>query len=178
MLPNAAAPSAEAEQFLASVAQLLPEKMTAEQTAIWAEIVELVNDPAMIEATRRQLAPFAGRERTENEATSGRHIPELLERAQTALDVGLAPGSPEVQALVDEWITTFAAMLERPPGPDVELWLIEHAAELMPEPIERFWALMARLNGWEQRHSYAPAQRLLLDGLRRRHIPKHFVNVH
>lgn len=167
MLPDAATPSAKAEQFLAAVAQQLPEKMTAEQSAIWAEIVELVNDPALIEATRRQLAPFSGRaRRSEPNAEPGDQVPQIFERARAAADAGASPQSPEVQTLVDEWIAWLAVMLNRPAGPELELWLVEHAAELTPEPIERFWTLMARLNGREPRPSYAPAQRLLLAGLR------------
>ncbi len=167
MLPVVAPASVISEQFMAGVAQLLPEKMTAEQAAIWAEIVELVNDPAMIEATRRQLTPFAGRQQSDGQPVPD--VPAILERARAAADAGALPELSEVQSLVDEWVDLFAIVLERARGPELERWLIEHAAELTPEPIERFWTLMARLSGSEQRPSYAPAQQLLLDGLYARH---------
>lgn len=169
MIPGSTELSDTAEQFLAKVAQLLPEKMTAEQTAIWVELVELVNDPAMIEATRRQLAPFVARaQHSDGDTAPAQQVPEVLERARAAADAGLSPQSATVQALVDEWIASFAAILDRPPGLELELWLAEHAAELTPEPVERFWTLIAKLNGWEPRPSYVPGQQLLLQGLRSR----------
>lgn len=173
-LPPDTPPTPLHEQFLERITHLLPETMTSEQTTIWAELVDLINDPAFITATQQQLAPFSQfTAPTDAEVRAGgAHMLALLQHALEAAAAGATADSPETQALVQAWLDAFAAMLQRPNTPEFAEWFAQRAPQFMPEEIYRFWELIGQLNGWGITPSYLPARRLLLAGIAWR-VQKH-----
>jgi DNA-binding transcriptional MerR regulator len=161
----------------------LPDDPTPEQVEAWVELAELVRDPDF-RARIRGMAEAGAAERREGEAPDGdsvRAAADLVaERGGAALEAGVEPGSEEAEPIVAEILAAFggaasAGEADRA-GPAREGGRARAAtfrAELADrfeqgaDPrAERYWQLLAVINGWPPAPTTMPAWRWTIDALR------------
>jgi DNA-binding transcriptional MerR regulator len=159
----------------------LPDDPTPEQVEAWVELAELVRDPDF-RARIRQMAESGAAERERGEAPDGeatRAAAALVaERGGAALEAGIEPGSEEAEAIVDEVVRAFAGGTEagaaggteaRGSGGTVDRTELADRFEQGADPrAERYWQLLAIINGWPPVPTTMPAWRWTIAALRAR----------
>ena len=138
----------------------LPDDPAPEQVEAWIELGELVADDSFRRRARDmalagpQAAGQAGPQADE------RIDHQLVaEHAGRALAAGIAPGSREGKAVLDQIV---------PPGtpPAGRARLAETLETFTDARVERYWQLLAIINGWPQQPSVVPAFEWLIAALR------------
>jgi DNA-binding transcriptional MerR regulator len=140
----------------------LPDDPTPEQVEAWVELAELVRDPDF-RARIRQMAESGAAERERGEAPDGeatRAAAALVaERGGAALEAGIEPGSEEAEAIVEEILTAFGEKVGRAE-------LAERFDQGADPRAERYWQLLAVINGWPPVPSTVLAWRWMIEALR------------
>jgi hypothetical protein len=67
---------------------------------------------------------------------------------------------------VDAWVGTQAHLLGRTDGPEFRAWLAHRYGEGSDQRAERYWQLVATVNGWPHDPTIGPAYRWLAAALR------------
>jgi DNA-binding transcriptional MerR regulator len=142
----------------------LPDDPTPEQVEAWVELAELVRDPDF-RARIRQMAEAGAAERAKRVAPDGdamrRSAALVAERGGAAVEAGIEPGSEEAERIVEEVLESFDASASR-----AEL---ANRFEQGADPrAERYWQLLAVINGWPPVPTAMPAWRWTIDALRAR----------
>ncbi len=138
----------------------LPDDPSPEQLQAWIELAELVRDKDF-RARIRQMgethsaARDAGRPPRAPESTQQWF--EWTAAAAEAIDAGHAPSSPAGRALA----ATIADAMGRPPGEAADL--LESGTDARAE---RYWQLMATINGWSQVPTQVPRAEWIIAALR------------
>ena len=143
----------------------LPDDPAPEQVEAWIELGELVADESFRRRARdmalagpQAAGPQAG---SQSSSQAGERIDHQLvaEHAGRALAAGLAPGSREGKAVLDQIV---------PPGtPPAERARLAATLETFTDArVERYWQLLAIINGWPQPPSVVPAFEWLIEALR------------
>ena len=138
----------------------LPDDPAPEQVEAWIELGELVAD----ESFRRRARDMA----LAGPQAAGQAGPQADERidhqlvaehAGRALEAGIAPGSREGRAVLDQIV---------PPGtPPAERARLAATLETFTDArVERYWQLLAIINGWAPPPSAVPAFEWLIAALR------------
>ena len=148
----------------------LPGEPTHEQINAWVELAGLVQDGGF-RASIRQAASAQARARAE---TAGEPGPEahqamatlLRERVAAATAAGIEPDSPEAQPVADELVAAYARHIGRANGPQFRSWLLELLESSSDRRYERYWQLLAIINGWPAEPSVMPAAEWLIKALR------------
>jgi DNA-binding transcriptional MerR regulator len=159
------------EQGMRTAMPDLPEEPTTVQVEAWVELAELVAQPDF----RRRLREMA--ERAATERTEGRGPEETSEtamatskmvasRAGEAQAAGIDPGSPEAAPIVAEMIGDYADSLGKPDSPEFRRWLIGMVDTFTDARAERYWQLLATINGWPPIPSVVPAWEWFVAGVR------------
>jgi hypothetical protein len=92
----------------------------------------------------------------------------VQERVGAAMAAGVAPGSPEAAAVVAELVGPWAAALGRADDEGYRQELLDQL-ELAYEPrAERYWQLIAVINGWPPIPSAMPYWAWLVEALKSR----------
>lgn len=144
---------------------VLPEDPTPEQVEAWIELAELVRD----ESFRTTIRAMAERQAAETAAPDGdwTAVAERVhERAGAAQEAGTAPESQEGLAIAEELAPLFAGPADHPADPAFRLRLGERLASGTDARAERYWQLLAVMNGWSEVPTTTPAWRWLADALR------------
>jgi len=137
----------------------LPEEPTPEQVAAWVELAELIADPAFRAAVRA----MAERGAESTGPGAGPDVARLVaERAGGALAAGLDPASAEARVVVDELAAAFGQA-----GAD-RAALADAIEAFTDRRVERYWRLLAVINGWPAVPETVPAWEWLVAGLRAR----------
>ncbi|WP_372440434.1 MerR family transcriptional regulator [Prauserella cavernicola] len=139
-------------EWMRSAKPELPDDPTPEQVEAWVELAELVQDPgfrALIrgmgegQAARREqgedIDAFA---KVQRDAWCG-----WSERAEAALGKGLTPDSPEGTELASE-IAALLRAEDKTDGPEFRAELAGQLEAGADPRGERYWQLMAIINGW------------------------------
>ncbi|WP_447004875.1 MerR family transcriptional regulator [Saccharothrix isguenensis] len=136
------------EQMMRSVRVELPDDPTTEQLEAWVELANLVRDPDF-RASIRHMSERHQELRAEGADMSGNSQMEAFQysiaQAREALDAGIAPGSPEAAAVVARVDEKWSEALDVPVGPE----LFRRLDEFGDPRAERYWALLATINGWD-----------------------------
>jgi DNA-binding transcriptional MerR regulator len=159
----------------------LPDEPSSGQVAAWIELAELVAD----EDFRRRIRAMAQRSAAERAAGSdaaegpappaareahARAAQAVAERAGAALAAGIDPASAAARPAVDELAAVFAELHGREDGAEFRAWLAETLEAFTDRRAERYWQLLAIMNGWPQRgpaaESSIPPWEWLVAGLR------------
>jgi DNA-binding transcriptional MerR regulator len=141
------------ERRMRSAAPELPDDATPEQVDAWIELAQLVQDPdfrARIRAMSEQHAATRGEPQGDHRAAAAL----LAEKA----DLSAAPGSPEAEAIVAELLPAFG----NPPRAQ----LADRLAAGTDARAERYWQLLAIVNGWPPIPTTVPAWEWFIDALR------------
>jgi len=158
------------EQGMRSAMPDLPDDPTTAQVEAWVELAELVAQPDF-RRRLREMAERAATERTEGRAleeTSGTAVATaklVASRAGEARAAGIDPGSPEAAPIVAEMIRDYADSLGKSDSPEFRRWLIGMVATFTDARAERYWQLLAMINGWPAIRSVVPAWEWFLAGV-------------
>ncbi len=133
-----------------SVTADLPDDPTELQVDAWIELAELLRD----EDFQDRLRAMGQRSFGDGPAVmpSGPEMmgiaQVLVERVSTAMDAGITPDAPEASPIVDRLIGPWAKAVGRADSEAYRHDLAEQL-ELAHEPrAERYWQLLAIINGW------------------------------
>ena len=137
----------------------LPDDPAPEQVEAWIELGELVADESFRRRARDMA--LAGPQAGLSGPQAGERPDHQLvaEHAGRALAAGIAPGSREGKAVLDQIV---------PPGtpPAGRARLAETLETFTDARVERYWQLLAIINGWPQPPSVVPAFEWLIEALR------------
>ncbi|GAA5164757.1 MULTISPECIES: MerR family transcriptional regulator [Amycolatopsis] len=150
----------EEDEFLVrmrSAKPTLPDDPTPEQVEAWVEFAELVRDPSFRALIRGMSERHARQEDLRVLAERQDLWCDWTDRAKAFLDAGVAPSSPEGRALADE----AAGAL----GMDKRT-LADRIDEGNDARAERYWQLMAIMNGWPPIPTRYPSVEWLVAALR------------
>jgi DNA-binding transcriptional MerR regulator len=141
----------------------LPDEPTPEQVEAWVELAELVRDPDF-RARIRQMAEAgaAARERgeTASDGDTMRAAADLVaQRGGAALEAGIEPGSEEAGAIVEEIVAAFGSEPAE---------LADRFEQGADPRAERYWQLLAVINGWPPVPATMPAWHWTIAALRAR----------
>jgi DNA-binding transcriptional MerR regulator len=133
-----------------SAKPVLPDDPTPEQVEAWVEFAELIVDPDF-----RQLIRGMS-ERHSASVDAGEEISPVapdrwiavLDRAKEHLDAGLAPDSEEGRKLATEVIQATAKPDDDQGDPRFRADLADRMAQGADPRAERYWQLLAIMNGW------------------------------
>ncbi|MPZ85136.1 MAG: MerR family transcriptional regulator [Actinophytocola sp.] len=140
----------------------LPDDPTPEQLRAWIELAELVRDKAF----RQRIREMSASHSAQREAGESMGAPseegrqqwfEWTSAAGEAMDAGHAPSSPAGQAVA----TSVASAMGMPPAEAAEL-----IATGTDTRAERYWQLMAAINGWPQVPTQVPRAEWIIAALR------------
>ena len=144
-----------------SAAPELPDDPTPEQVDAWIELAELVQDDDFRASIRRMSEQHsAAREAGEAPGPDMRVAAALVaEKAGAALAGGVAPDSPAARAVVAEILPAF--------GPETDRGrLADRLAAGTDARAERYWQLLAVINGWPPVPATVPAWEWFIAALR------------
>jgi DNA-binding transcriptional MerR regulator len=131
----------------------LPDDPTDAQLDAWLELAELLRDEEfrtrLREMSRRSFGPAADEAQVMPNGPEARELADkVAARVQEATDAGVAPGSAGAGPVLDDLVALCAAAAGRTDTPEYRAELLP-ALELAYEPrAERYWQLLAVINGW------------------------------
>ncbi|WP_067813873.1 MerR family transcriptional regulator [Nocardia inohanensis] len=154
-------------ELIRSTMPELPEDPAPEQVEAWLELSELVGDGDFRAAVRR-MAEYQAKERAAGDDTGLHH--ELTEAVRDAtgraLTEGVAPDSAQAAAIVGELTALYAETFGRADDAGLRAWILERL-EVADDPrVERYWRLVATINGWPPMPELGPAFRWFAAALR------------
>ena len=136
----------------------LPDDPAPEQVSAWVELAELVADEDFRQRARSMA--LAGQQAAPDGAASGGEAqPDyrtFTDRISQAMAAGVAPGSTEGQALLDSIVPATAGRAQ----------LLAQLETFTDARVERYWQLLAILNGQPAPPSVVPAFDWLIAALR------------
>ncbi|MEV7771636.1 MerR family transcriptional regulator [Kitasatospora sp. NPDC086791] len=132
----------------------LPDEPRPEQVEAWVELGELVQDRDFRAAVRK-MAEHQAAERADGDR-SGLHIAltgTVTSRVRAALAAGIAPTSPDADPVVAALTAAYAEAFGRPDDEQLRQWLFDRLGTANDPRAERYWQLMAVINGWPVQES-------------------------
>jgi DNA-binding transcriptional MerR regulator len=154
------------EARLRSVTPELPDEPSDEQIEAWLELSELVSDPEFRSLLRNMSNAHGGEAA---DPALGAQTHELVsEQAGAAVAAGIDPASPEATAILDRLVTAMAEASGREDGADYRREVLSQLEVSTDPRPERYWQLMAVINGWPPFAPQTPNYVWLRDALRPR----------
>jgi DNA-binding transcriptional MerR regulator len=145
---------------------VLPSDPSDAQVDAWIELGALVSDSSFRDRVRSMVAE-GQRRRDSGAADAGREAGEMVAaRGGDAIARGIAPGSPEGAAIVDELVGQFGAAHGRQDDPAYRADLADRLASFSDRRVERYWQLLGIINGWPERASHLAPYEWFIAGLR------------
>ncbi|MFD8499592.1 MerR family transcriptional regulator [Amycolatopsis sp. NPDC059657] len=153
----------------------LPDDPSPEQLEAWIEFAELVQDPAfrtlIREMSERHSASvkegtFKGDAAVQQSDTQQENWFAWSTRAQSSIDAGRQPDSAEGRALADEICAASAGPDRDPSNSRFRLDLADTIEAGGDERAERYWQLLAIINGWPPIPTQMPAARWMVAAIR------------
>lgn len=152
------------------VTPALPDDPTPEQLQAWVEVARLLQDPAFRKRVREMAV--AGAERSAEEPfdrKKGRAFATLVsEQAGAALAAGVDPTSAAAEEVIRKILP------DATPAKRAEV--ARELATYTDARVERYWQLVAVINGWGAFPSTTPAFEWLIDALRADGVRSQTVN--
>ncbi len=135
----------------------LPDDPTTEQVEAWVELAELCQD-ADFRASVRRMAEHQAAERADGDTTGlHRELTEAVcERIGEAIVAGVLPTSAESAPVTDALTALYAHAFERADDGDLRRWILARLETASDPRAERYWELLATVNGWPPSPSLAP----------------------
>ena len=160
--------SAAFAERMRSVSADLPDDPTDEQVDAWLELAELLRDQGFRAKLRAmgQRSFGAGPKVMPSGPEMMASAKLLAERVGAAMEAGIAPSDPAAAPIVDELLAPWAAAVGRTDDAGYRRELLEQL-DLAYEPrAERYWQLLAIINGWPPIEPTAHRWAWLADALR------------
>ena len=137
----------------------LPDDPAPGQVDAWIELGELVADESFRRRARAMAVAGTQTSAQTSAQTSNPDYQLVQEHAGRALAEGIAPGSAEGKAVLDEIVPPDTPPAERAA-------LLENLETFTDARVERYWRLLAISNGWEPPPPAVPAFEWLIAALR------------
>ncbi len=145
------APGAGIAASMRTLPAELPDEPTSEQVSAWLELATLLEDPAFADRVREMA--LAGAMATPEEPDAVQvDMGRLQNLGRRALAEQVVPGTARAEELVAELLDD-----GHPPVPDRRSLLADRLATFTDARVERYWALLAVLNGWPTWEPSVPA---------------------
>ncbi len=133
----------------------LPDDPSPEQVDAWVELAELVQDPDF-KASVRRMAEHQAAERAADRAAgepsgSGLHhelTNQVRVRIEAALGAGIDPASQQARPAVADLVARYAESFGKADTPDYRDQLLIRLRTANDPRVERYWQLLATINGW------------------------------
>lgn len=161
--------NAEFVDMMRSAMPDLPDDPEPDQVDAWVELAELTQDSDFRAAVRR-MAEYQAAERAQGDVTGLHHdlTETVRDRVGRAFDAGIAPASAEATPVIDALTARYAHTFGRADDADLRHWLLARL-EIAGDPrAERYWYLLAVINGWPVPPSLAPVFTWFTEALRAR----------
>lgn len=141
-----------------SMAPELPDDPTEEQLEAWVELAELSLDPDFRAGVRRGAQDHA----TDlSDSGSGRPRPDVValarDHARPALSCGITPQSPQADHVVAALTADCARTMGRPDGSALRRWMLRRLTAANDPRRDRYFHLLALVNGWPAPERLTPA---------------------
>lgn len=139
-------------KMMRGVTPELPDDPSDQQLDAWLELAELLRDDsfrARLKEMGRRSFGSSGSGSAAPAWPAGRETADLVTaRVGAAVDAGLAPAEPAAASVVAGLVGEFAAAVDRTDSPGYRRELLD-ALERGTDPrAERYWQLLAVINGW------------------------------
>lgn len=122
----------------------LPDDPAPEQVDAWVELAELVQDPGF-KARIRQMVEY----QASHPQTGGSDLVDITRtRVETAMAEGIAPDSPQARPVLDDLMQPYATSFETTDSAEFRGQLLERMQIGNDRRAERYWQLLAIINGW------------------------------
>ena len=147
----------------------LPDDPTPEQVDAWIELAELVQDEGFRARVRRMSEQHAAARAAGEPGGPDMQAAAALvaEKGEGARAAGIEPASPEAAQIVDEIVPAFAGPDDDPADPAWRAELAGRLAAGTDARAERYWQLLAIVNGWPPVPARVPAWEWLIAALAR-----------
>jgi DNA-binding transcriptional MerR regulator len=146
----------------------LPDEPMSAQLEAWVELAELIADPDFrrrIQGMAAQVAHWPSRGESPHEAIA-RAAEAIVPQAGAALEAGLDPDGPEAAIVLNEMLATLAPLEGSADGPRYRAGLAERLQIVADPRVERYWQLLAVLDGSPGPGSYVPRLAWVITALR------------
>ncbi len=145
----------------------LPDDPTPEQVDAWGELAELSQDPDF-HASVRRMAEYQAAERAQGDTTGLHHdlTEAVRDRVGQALAAGVIPTSPQADPVITELMARYAHVFGRSDDADLQRWLLTRLETANDPRAERYWHLLAVINGRPVPESLAPVFDWFVQALR------------
>jgi len=164
--------SPDFEARMRSAMPELPDEPTDEQVDAWLELADLLRDQDFRERlrsmSRRTFGTGEQPAPRPTGAESMRTAQLVADRAGAARAAGVAPASPGADATHDLLVAEFAAAAGRAPDAAYRRELLETVRDGYEPRAERYWQLLAIINGWPRIDPVTPAWLWFADALEAR----------
>lgn len=135
----------------------LPDDPSPEQVEAWVELAELCQNADFRRALRRAAEDQA----QEPSPHDGRRVHDGLDHAMRArideaVSAGVLPASANTAPLTDSLGSLYADAFERADNGDLRRWLLARLQVSADPHAERYWQLLATINGWPVSPTLAP----------------------
>lgn len=147
----------------------LPADPSQEQLDAWAELAELVPDRGFRDAVRRSAEAQAQAVADVGQTNVRDHeamIVQLRDRVAAAEEAGTAPDSAAAHPVVDELSAAYACHTGQQDSPEFRKWLLDLLDASHDRRYERYWRLLAIINGWPRTDDVTAAAEWFVEALR------------
>jgi DNA-binding transcriptional MerR regulator len=148
----------------------LPDDPSPEQLEAWIEFAELVQDPEFRTLIRKmsetQAQQIADGEFHPPADAWQQNWPGWVSRAEAALAAGETPTSEAGQTLAAEIAAATARPDQDPAAPEFRSEMADRFATSGDPRAERYWQLLATINGWPPVPTAQPAVQFMITALR------------
>ncbi|MFC5005434.1 MerR family transcriptional regulator [Dactylosporangium cerinum] len=156
----------ELVELLRSVVPDLPDDPTIEQVEGWIELAELVQDTDF-RASVRRMAEYQAAERADGDQTGlhGELTNHVIDRIGTAIAEGIQPASAAAAPVVAELVARYAETFGTTDSGEYRAKLLTRLAIANDRRVERYWHLIATINGSPTMQPLAPIFTWFTDAL-------------
>ncbi|WP_326838096.1 MerR family transcriptional regulator [Amycolatopsis rhabdoformis] len=152
----------------------LPDDPSPEQLEAWLEFAELIQDPDFRRLIRGMSERHSADREADRDAGASTEVMQAQRdhwfawsaSARTALDAGAGPDSAQGRELADAIATASAGAGDDPADPAFRRALADKFASGGDPRAERYWQLLAVINGWPPIPSAQPEVGFILAALR------------
>ena len=138
--------------MLRSAMPELSDDPSPEQVDAWVELAELVQDPDFKARVRRAAERADGdRSGLHHELTN-----QIRERVEAALADGIDPASEQARPVLADLVGRYAQSFGKADTPDYRSKLLIRLQIANDPRVERYWQLLAAINGWPTPPTLAP----------------------
>ena len=149
-----------------SVSADLPDDPTDEQIDAWIELAELIRDPEFRAKLREMGRRSFGTGSAGPPADSMRLANLVTEKVGPAYEAGIDPASEAATPIVSELVAAWAAASGRADDAAYRRELRDNIEASIEPRAERYWQLLATINGWPPIPSRTHLWQWYVDALR------------